>query len=322
MVDNSMAPAAPMSVPVGARGPYPGGKRFAFTILDDTDDSTVENARPVYDLLHELGIRTTKTVWPVDCPEGSRNFFAAETMQDPAYRDWCLELAERGFEVTWHGATMESSRRGRTIEALEAFHGWFGRYPSLHANHGQNAENLYWGEKRYRNPFLRLLARFRTSTPPASGEVEGSEYYWGDLCREHIRYVRNFAFREVNTLAVDPDLPYRLASTPCVRYWFSRAAARAVADVSRLIARSGVDRLVEEGGVCILSTHLGKGFWRDGRVDPHFEETLRYMASLPGWFAPVSEILDWRVAQGAGRELGRAARLKLELRHARDRVRG
>jgi hypothetical protein len=43
---------------------WPNGKRFAFTIVDDTDDATVQKVRPVYDFLLELGIRSTKTVWP------------------------------------------------------------------------------------------------------------------------------------------------------------------------------------------------------------------------------------------------------------------
>jgi hypothetical protein len=34
----------------------PNNKKFAFTILDDTDLSTVENVSPVYRLLAELRI--------------------------------------------------------------------------------------------------------------------------------------------------------------------------------------------------------------------------------------------------------------------------
>ena len=41
---------------------FPGDRRFAFTILDDTDDSTLENVRPVYERLRDLGFRTT-TPW-------------------------------------------------------------------------------------------------------------------------------------------------------------------------------------------------------------------------------------------------------------------
>src|SRR5881397_2840861 len=74
---------------------FPGGKRFAFSILDDTDDSTLENVKPIYDLLRERGLRTTKTVWPLDCPEGSRHFFAADTLQNKAYRDFVHEIAIR-----------------------------------------------------------------------------------------------------------------------------------------------------------------------------------------------------------------------------------
>ena len=64
-------------------------------------------------------MRTTKTVWPLDCPEGSRNFFAAETLQDKKYLSFVHELADAGFEMASHGATMESSRRERTLEGLE-----------------------------------------------------------------------------------------------------------------------------------------------------------------------------------------------------------
>ena len=134
----------------------PPGKRFAFSVLDDTDDATVDNVRPLYALLQEYGLRTTKTVWPMDCPEGSRNFFAAETLQDKAYLGFVHELADAGFEVASHGATMESSRRERTLEGLELIRSEFGRYPRLFCNHGQNRENLYWGSKRFRTAPLQI----------------------------------------------------------------------------------------------------------------------------------------------------------------------
>ena len=44
---------------------WPEQKKFAFTVVDDTDKATVQNVGPVYDLLAELGINTTKTVWPI-----------------------------------------------------------------------------------------------------------------------------------------------------------------------------------------------------------------------------------------------------------------
>ena len=42
--------------PVPATPAWPDGKRFAFTIFDDTDRSTLDNAPAVYALLRDLGI--------------------------------------------------------------------------------------------------------------------------------------------------------------------------------------------------------------------------------------------------------------------------
>ena len=61
-----------MAVVARKRFEFPGNKRFAFTIIDDTDDGTVANLTPVYRLLEELGMGATKTVWPMPCPEGGR----------------------------------------------------------------------------------------------------------------------------------------------------------------------------------------------------------------------------------------------------------
>ena len=41
---------------------------FNFSIFDDADNGTVENTAPVYRLLEELGLRTTKSVWPLRGP--------------------------------------------------------------------------------------------------------------------------------------------------------------------------------------------------------------------------------------------------------------
>jgi len=45
---------------------WPGGKDFAFTIFDDPDHDTVENVAAIYSFLDDLGLRTTKAVWPID----------------------------------------------------------------------------------------------------------------------------------------------------------------------------------------------------------------------------------------------------------------
>jgi len=301
----------------------PAGKRFAFSVLDDTDDSTLENVEPVYTMLREYGFRTTKTVWPLNCPEGSRHFFAAETLQDKAYLQFVRELVDAGFELAFHGATMESSPRERTLEGLEFLRSEFGRYPRLFCNHGQNRENLYWGSRRFRTAPLRMLSRVLTRGhgDAFEGEDEGSRFFWGDVCRDVIQYVRNFTFERLNLLAVDPGMPYHLASTPYVRHWFSTADAPDVEAFNRLLSRRRIDQLETEGGVCIVSTHFGKGFVKNGRVNPVTERLLRYLADKAGWCVPVSDVLDRLLEAGRGRSLTRRDVMRLELRFVADRIR-
>jgi hypothetical protein len=300
----------------------PAGARFAFSVLDDTDDSTLDNVGPLYTLLRDLGLRTTKTVWPLDCPEGSRNFFAAETLQDKAYLGFVHELADAGFEVASHGATMESSRRERSLEGLELIRSEFGSYPRLFCNHGQNRENLYWGTRRFRSAPLRLLSRAigRKDGVVYEGDQEGSPFFWGDVCRDVIRYVRNFTFDRLNMLEADPAMPYHLASTPYVRYWFSTADAPDCRAFNRLLTHESIDRLEADGGVCLVSTHFGKGSVKDGRVNPETESLLRYLADKRGWFVPVSDVLDRLLAAGRGRTLTRGEAMRLELRFLAERI--
>jgi hypothetical protein len=303
---------------------FPGGHRFAFTILDDTDDATTENARPIYDLLHELGFRTTKTAWPLGCPEGSRLFFAAETLEDLEYLAFVRELVEWGFEVGFHGATMESSTRERTVRGLEAVRELLGVRPRVHCNHGQNRENLYWGGNRYRSLPLRPLLRTLHGAlrrERYEGEDPASPYFWGDLARAEFDYVRSFAFQHLNTADVAPAGPYRLRSTPWVNAWFVTSDAPDAAAFNRLVTRRSIDALHAAGGYCIMSTHLGKRFVKGGRVDPQVEDSLRYMATLPGWFVPVSTLLDELRGADPVPVLGPLQQLHLESRHLADRLR-
>jgi hypothetical protein len=301
----------------------PQGARFAFSVLDDTDDSTLDNVGPLYALLRDLGFRTTKTVWPLDCPEGSRNFFAAETLQNKSYLGFVHELADAGFEIASHGATMESSRRERTLEGLELIRSEFGCYPRLFCNHGQNRENLYWGSRRFRSAPLRALTRLigREDGDAYEGEKEDSPFFWGDVCRDLIQYVRGFTFDRIDMLAADPMMPYHVASAPYVRYWFSTADAPDAGAFNRLLTRERIDRLETAGAVCVVSTHFGKGFVQDGRVNPVTRELLKYLADKRGWFVPVSDVLDRLLAAGRGRTLTRAQVMRHELRFLTDRLR-
>ncbi|HET6231009.1 MAG TPA: hypothetical protein VFE05_13130 [Longimicrobiaceae bacterium] len=302
---------------------FPHGKRFAFTILDDTDVATVDNVEPVYRLLLELGMRTTKTVWPLGCPEGSRNFSSSQTLEDAEYLEMVRGLADRGVEITWHGATMESSERGRTHEALERFRELFGGYPRIHANHSYNRENVYWGTGRVDQPVLKALVRRAVPTPPDhyQGHVPGSPFWWGDLCSEHIEYARNLTFNEVDLFRVNPSMPYRDPARPLVRWWFSCADAEDRDEFNELLRPSRVAKLVEEGGCCIVATHLGKGFARNGEVDRLVRRRLEALAAADGWFVPVGELLDWLRARRDTDDLPADEWDRMQWRWARDLMR-
>jgi len=298
---------------------FPGGASFAFTILDDTDDATVANVKPIYDLLYELGFRTTKTVWPVACPEGSRLFFAGHTLENPEYRAFVQELASRGFEIAFHGATMESSERSRTEQALDRFRNFFGHYPRLHCNHAQNRENLYWGSERYQHlpgRVLRLMEWALGRRVHSAGHKPESPFFWGDWAIRHVEYVRNLAFRRLDVSRIYPGKPYQLRSTPYVKHWFHSADAPDGRAFKNLVTKERVDQLEQRGGYSIVSTHLGKRFVTDGVVDPVVRERLEYIASKSVWLVPASDLLDFL---GTGR-VNRVRMVGVELHHLLDRL--
>jgi len=299
---------------------FPGGARFAFTVMDDTDVATVDNVLPIYRLLESLGMRTTKTVWPVRCEEGSRNFSLSETMDDPHYHAFVVDLHARGLEIAFHGAPMETSTRERTARALDRFRGVFGAPPRVHANHSFNRDNLYWGVARVDDPALRLL--YRAAFPQGKdfyqGHCPGSPYWWGDLCVEQIEYVRNLTFSEINLLRVNPSMPYRDPSRPYVRWWFSAADAEDADEFNHLLRPENQRRLDAEGGVCIIATHFGKGFGADGKANPETQRLLESLAARNGWFPPVGELLDWLRARRAGDGLPAGEWRRMQWRWARD----
>ncbi len=274
------------------------GKRFAFTIVDDTDESTYENVSQIYAHLRDCGVLTTKTVWP--CAPTSSPLTGGETLEDMRYREWVLKLQEEGFEIAFHGATDHSSTRENTLRALARFLDIFGCYPKLYATHSRQAEGMYWGERRLsgaRRGIYRTLQRLRGANTLFYGDDPGSEYFWGDICRERITYVRNFTFPEANTLSRDPAAPYHDPCKPYVNFWFSAGIGRDYGSLCELISERSQDRLMEEGGLCIVYAHLGRQPDDGGAAVAEFKRLISRLSKLPGWFAPASEILDHLRAQ-------------------------
>lgn len=299
------------------RPSFPGGARFAFTVLDDTDDSTVDNVKPVYEYLAELGLGATKTVWPF-AHDGPSHFWACQTLEDPAYLEFVLELRRRGFEITWHGASFESSPRERTLEAIERFVELFHTSPRVHANHANNRENLYWGPGRVDYGWLSRL--LRNLMAPSEGHVEGSPYWWGDACRKHVRYGRNLTFSRLNLASINPSMPYADPRRPLVPLWFSAADAETVTEFNELTAPANQERLEREGGFTIVATHFGKQFVRDGILHATTRKNLAELSRRQGWFPTVGELLDWLADQREERSLPASEWRRMQLRWAFDLV--
>jgi glycosyltransferase involved in cell wall biosynthesis len=272
---------------------FPGNKKFAFSIFDDTDLGTVENVGPVYRLLEELGMHTTKSVWPLASAPGAK--LAGDSLQNPKYRQFVLELRDQNFEIALHNVRNTDSTREETEQGLEEFRRVIGHYPRVHANHCSNRENVYWGAARFSTLASTLygMAASLTRSRHFEGHIDSSQYFWGDLCAKHIDYVRNLVFRDINTEKINPSMPYHDPTKPLVNAWFSSADGGDKETFCTLLSESNQDTLDAEDGVCLVYTHFACGFSNNGQVDPRVEQLLRRLARKNGWFVPVSQILDF-----------------------------
>lgn len=278
---------------------WPNGYKFAFTIVDDTDFATVANVKPVYDFLAELGMRTTKTAWvfrgegtPVD---------GGATCEEPEYLDWLLSLQQQGFEIAFHNAAPCTSRREVTQQAIARFQELFGSHPMLFCNHVSNRENLYWGDARlsaWRRALYNVVTRGRRRNS-SRGHLEKNPLFWGDLCREHVRYVRGFVFDELDALLRCPEVPYHDPSRPYVNFWFTSADGGTLKRFLANFTAARLQQLEQSGGLCIAYVHFAEGFAENGHPRSDFRERMEFLAGLNGWFVPASAALDY-LRQEAG----------------------
>src|SRR6266851_3261415 len=251
---------------------WPERKRFAFTVFDDPDAQTLEQCRLVYSHLSDLGFRTTIGVWPLE-PGWERRNSPGETCANPAYRVWIQRLQNLGFEIGFHNGAPATLSREEIREALDRFEDYFGSNPSTMANH-YNGDALYWGPERLGglNRVLYQIATLGRTRNRYFGERVGHSSFWGDLCRDRIRYCRNFAFRELNTLKVCPRMPYHDPAKPFVNYWYASAEGNNCKTFLERIREQAQDQLEQEGGAAILYTHFAHGYCENGSLNPQFKQ--------------------------------------------------
>lgn len=298
---------------------FPGNKDFAFTIFDDTDLSTVANVQPAYRLLDELGFRTTKSVWPLASDPNGR--YTGQSLQDADYLAFVRGLQQRGFEIALHNVRNTSAMHEEIQHGLEECRRLMGTGPRIHANHSTNADNIYWGPSRFSllKPAYRLATAFR-SDRRFEGEDPDSRHFWGDVCREQIRYVRNLVFRDINLARINPSMPYHDPAKPWVNAWFSSSDGADVNAFCELISEPNQDRLEQEGGVCIVYTHLACGFVERGLVVQRVAELLRRMSRKNGWFVPAGTLLDFLRGKRGTLEISRRELWSMELKWVVDQM--
>lgn len=292
---------------------WPDGKDFAFTIFDDPDAQTVEDGKLVYGLLAELGLRTTRGVWP-GTPVRTPNSGGA-CCEEREYVRHTQLLQAAGFEVGYHNNTKHSSTRDEIVAGLDRFKELFGRDPSAMANH-YNADAVYWGPARVTPPLrgVYTLATLGRTAGRHYGHIPGHPSFWGDVCRQRIEYCRNFVYSNINTLAACPAMPYHDPARPFVNAWYASTEGSDASRFLRAVDERSQDRLEAEGGACIMYVHFGLGFVDGGRTAQRFVELMRRLSRKNGWFVPVSTLLDYlRERQGVTTLTG-TERRRLETR--------
>ena len=292
---------------------WPDGKCFAFTIFDDPDSQTWEAGREIYALLTDLGFHTTKGVWPMGPIREPSDH--GVTCALAGYAKWLEELAKQGFEIGYHNATSHTCDRAETQAGLEHFRARFGCYPRTMAQHYYCDENLYWGDGRvsgWRRLAYNVLTRFKNHNK-FFGDKTDHPYFWGDLCRDRITYCRSFTFKDINTLRGWRNFPYHDPQRPFVRYWYISSEGSNRDRFCETVSERNQERLESEGGLCIMYTHFGHGYY-SGAVDKRFVALMQRLSRRPGWFVPVGQILDYMRQQQGELVLDDAERRRLERR--------
>ena len=294
---------------------YPENKDFIFTIFDDTDVATCESLKPVYDYLSELNIYTTKTVWPLNTKH-ENSYLGTDTLERREYVEYMKELHKRGFEISFHGATMISSKRDDTARALEIFNETFGFYPRTFASHSSNRENLYWGSNRFTSTLLKRLYQIISNEKNNfyQGHQENSPFFWGDLAKKHIQYVRSFTFDHINLIDTHLPILYVPRNMPYINNCFISADADNVEEFNALLSEKNQDSLVKNRGICIISTHFGKGFVSKGLLNNETKRLLKRLSTFNGWFAPVESVLDYLAKEAGSHQIDSRTLLQMEMK--------
>jgi len=294
---------------------WPGGKKFAFTIVDDTDNATLENIQDIYNTLTELQLFITKTVWPLSIDKNTE-YGSSHTLQDDSYLQFISGLQNSGHEIALHGVRGCSSERQTIIEGLKFFQNVMGSLPKLHVNHAQNLDNLYWG-KAWIPKWKRIIKRY-PNEKSGYGHDPKSNYFWGDIAKECIEYVRGYVFNHGNTTYIDRYTPYHDPGKQYVQNWFSSSNGDRLDKLLNLTSSKNLDELERTNGACIVYTHFGDSYYKiNNKIEKSLKLNLQNVSQREGWFVPASTLLDF-LKNNRTRNLTTLQSVELNIKHSID----
>lgn len=280
------------------RWPYP--YRWAFSFTSDTDNTSLAATQFFYQYCLEHHLYPTKTVWAHRPQRTSGSLKVIEpdhspTLEDLAYKQYCQDIKHQGIEFCLHDASAGDNTRTEILEAFESFQQTFGDYPRMHICHSHNQDHPYWGENHFRHPLLKSLAKLLYGKKEFSGEKPDSPYYWSDICRRYIDYIRMFRVLDFNVLKYNPSMPYHLYDKPDVKYWFSVSGGGHY--LLNNLVKNNLDQLAQEDGAFILYGYEGEFSEVDANGARHFKKNIRDALDLIAerqdcWKANTSTILD------------------------------
>ena len=103
----------------------------------------MENGPVIYDFLKSLGMRTSKSVWPIKGVGEAK--VGGSTCEEAEYREWTRGLQQDGFEIALHNVTYNNSPRAQIVAGLDTYFSIYGSFPRIQVNHSDCRDCLYWG---------------------------------------------------------------------------------------------------------------------------------------------------------------------------------
>ena len=117
-----------------------------------------------------------------------------------------------------------------------------------------------------------------------------------------------------------PGKPFKDPRKKMTPFLFNTAGAPHADAFNKLVNPHSLKKLQKQRGWAIVSTHLGKDFYRNKKLDLEFEKTIRYLAAQPGWYVPASQLLDFIKKNLGFSEISSLERFMMEYGHIIERT--